>query len=69
MSAKRINALRKKLRADNLDGMIITHLDHIRYLVGFTGTAGLLVISTKGAEFFTDFRYTCLLYTSDAADE
>ncbi len=58
MSAKRINALRKKLRADNLDGMIITHLDHIRYLAGFTGTAGLLVISTKGAEFFTDFRYT-----------
>ena len=58
MSLKRINALRQKLRADNLDGMILTHLDHVRYLIGFTGTAGLLVISPRGADFFTDFRYT-----------
>jgi Xaa-Pro aminopeptidase len=58
MSLKRINALRQKLRADNLDGMILTHLDHVRYLTGFTGTAGLLVISPDGADFFTDFRYT-----------
>ncbi len=58
MSLKRINALRQKLRSDNLDGMILTHLDHVRYLTGFTGTAGLLVISPSGADFFTDFRYT-----------
>ena len=58
MSLKRINALRQKLRTDNLDGMILTHLDHVRYLTGFTGTAGLLVISPSGADFFTDFRYT-----------
>ncbi len=58
MSLKRINALRQKLRTDNLDGMILTHLDHVRYLTGFTGTAGLLVISPGGADFFTDFRYT-----------
>ena len=57
MSAKRINALRSKLRANNLDGMIVTHLDHIRYLVGFTGSAGLLVIGTGHADFLTDFRY------------
>jgi Xaa-Pro aminopeptidase len=38
--------------------MILTHLDHVRYLTGFTGTAGLLVISPSGADFFTDFRYT-----------
>lgn len=58
MSLKRINALRQKLRSDNLDGMILTHLDHVRYLTGFTGTAGLLVINPSGADFFTDFRYT-----------
>jgi Xaa-Pro aminopeptidase len=57
MSTKRINELRKKLQAENLDGMIIAHLDHIRYLTGFTGTAGLLIISSKTADFFTDFRY------------
>ena len=58
MSTTRINDLRKRLKRDNLDGMIITHLDHIRYLTGFTGSAGLLVIGPKGADFFTDFRYT-----------
>jgi Xaa-Pro aminopeptidase len=57
MSAKRIAELRKSLKAENLDGMIVSHLDHVRYLCGFTGTAGLLVVTQKSADFFTDFRY------------
>ncbi|NOY89548.1 MAG: aminopeptidase P family protein [FCB group bacterium] len=57
MSKNRINILRKKIWAENLDGLIITHLDHIRYLTGFTGSAGLLIIRKKEADFFTDFRY------------
>lgn len=57
MSAKRINALRKLLSSENLDGMIVTHLDYIRYLTGFTGSAGLLAIVGREAHFFTDFRY------------
>jgi len=58
MSAKRIADLRKKMRAENLDGMVITHLDHVRYLCGYTGTNGLLLIGPRNANFFTDFRYT-----------
>ncbi|HUV30965.1 MAG TPA: Xaa-Pro peptidase family protein [Acidobacteriota bacterium] len=58
MSSKRLNELRKNLMADNLDGLIVTHLDHIRYLTGFTGTAGLLIVNRRGAEFYTDSRYT-----------
>jgi Xaa-Pro aminopeptidase len=57
MSAKRIGELREKVISENLDGMIVTNLDHIRYLTGFTGSAGLLIVKTKGASFFTDFRY------------
>ncbi len=57
MSAKRIRMLRRRLHAENLDGMVIAHLDHVRYLCGFTGTAGLLVISPGRADFYTDFRY------------
>ena len=57
MSVKRIAELRKAVQKENLDGVIINHLDHIRYLTGFTGSAGLLVITPKGSEFFTDFRY------------
>ncbi len=57
MSVKRINELRKKLRESNLDGMIVNHGDYVRYLTGYTGSAGLLVIGPTQADFFTDFRY------------
>ncbi len=57
MSVKRIAALRKKIKAENLDGLIVNQLDYIRYLTGFTGSSALLVIGPKGADFFTDFRY------------
>ncbi len=58
MSNNRIDSLRKKIRAENLDGLVVNHLDYIRYLTGFTGTAGLLIIMNDSAHFFTDFRYT-----------
>lgn len=57
MSKKRIDAVRAQLQNENLDGLIVSHLDHIRYLSGFTGSAALLIITPKTAEFFTDFRY------------
>jgi len=31
---------------------------NIRYLCGFTGSAGIMVLTRSGAEFFTDGRYT-----------
>ena len=58
MSTKRIAALRTQLKKENLDGMIINHGDHVRYLTGYTGSNGLLVVDNKSALFFTDFRYT-----------
>lgn len=58
MSTKRIAALRTQLKKENLDGMIVVHGDHVRYLTGYTGSNGLLVVDSKAARFFTDFRYT-----------
>ncbi len=58
MSAQRINKIRKHFKQENLDGILVTHLDQIRYLTGFTGSAGLLVITTVSSDFLTDFRYT-----------
>ncbi len=58
MSVKRIAELRKQYKAENLDGMIMTDLNQVRYLTGFTGSAGLLAITDKRSEFFTDSRYT-----------
>ncbi len=58
MSAKRIATLRKEMKAANLEALVVTHLDYVRYLTGFTGTAGVLIIDTKAAHFLTDSRYT-----------
>lgn len=57
MSAKRISQISALSRKENIDGLIVSHLDHVRYLTGFTGSAGMLIIYGNKAEFFTDFRY------------
>ncbi len=57
MSKKRIDAIRAMVKAENLDGVIVNHLDHIRYLTGFTGSSAMLIIGSNKADFFTDFRY------------
>jgi Xaa-Pro aminopeptidase len=39
------------------DALIVTHLPNVRYLCGFTGSSGVLVISSAKCAFFTDGRY------------
>src|ERR1700757_4797418 len=51
---------RKKLRDQlpaNTEALLVTHLPNIRYLSGFTGSAGVLVISGRDSILFTDGRY------------
>lgn len=50
--------LRKQLAELKLDGLFLTNLPNIRYLCGFTGSAGVLAFSGSRAAFFTDGRYT-----------
>ena len=58
----RQKGLAAALRSSRLPALIITHLPNIRYLCGFTGSAGvLLAVSGSRATrltFFTDGRYT-----------
>ncbi len=49
--------LRDHLGAVRVDAFLISHLPNIRYLCGFTGSAGLLLVEERGSVFFTDFRY------------
>jgi Xaa-Pro aminopeptidase len=49
--------LREQLASAGLDGLLVSHLPNIRYLCGFTGSAGFLLIQDSGSVFFTDVRY------------
>lgn len=49
--------LRTALVDNHLDWLLVTHLPNVRYLCGFTGSAGALLIGDRGATFFTDGRY------------
>src|SRR5580704_7412904 len=60
-SAMNFRARQKKLRdhlaTTRFDALLISHLPNIRYLCGFTGSAGLLLVEEAGSTFFTDVRY------------
>jgi Xaa-Pro aminopeptidase len=45
------------LATTQFDGLLISHLPNIRYLCGFTGSAGFLLIEGSGSVFFSDVRY------------
>jgi Xaa-Pro aminopeptidase len=49
--------LREYLATTRFDALLVSHLPNIRYLCGFTGSAGLLLIEEAGSVFFTDVRY------------
>jgi Xaa-Pro aminopeptidase len=54
----RIGRLRDALPAANIDALLVTKLANVRYLTGFTGSAGILLVTRDGALFVTDGRYT-----------
>jgi Xaa-Pro aminopeptidase len=55
--AGRQKKLREHLATTRFDVLLISHLPNIRYLSGFTGSAGLLLVEETATVFFTDVRY------------
>jgi Xaa-Pro aminopeptidase len=49
--------LRKRIVDKRLDALVVTSLPNIRYLCGFTGSTGVLIVTPKKSAFFTDGRY------------
>lgn len=54
---RRQGALRERLAAAGLDGLLVSHLPNIRYLCGFSGSNALLLLTSDAAWLFTDGRY------------
>src|SRR5258705_12308337 len=55
--AGRQERLRESLSRHRLDAILLTDLPNIRYLCGFTGSAGVLLVGAGGCVFFTDSHY------------
>lgn len=53
----RIGKLRKKLEQASLDAILITNPINRRYISGFSGSSGYVVVTPSRAVLFTDFRY------------
>jgi len=53
----RLRRLLASLAEHRLDLLLVTHLPNIRYLCGFSGSAGALLIGERVATLFTDGRY------------
>lgn len=54
----RIEAIRPLITEAEIDGLLVSGADNRRYLSGFTGSAGFLLVSSTTAILATDFRYT-----------
>lgn len=54
----KIAELRKKLAEEKLAGLLVTDKINRRYLCGFTGSNGLLLVTEKELRLFVDGRYT-----------
>lgn len=55
--AGRIERLRSELEAATVDAILVTNLTNVRYLTGFSGSNGQVLVTPTGAVFFTDPRY------------
>lgn len=53
----RLERLRDVLKNSELDGVIVAKPENRVYYSGFTGSSGLLLISSDAARLLTDFRY------------
>ncbi|MFD2045978.1 M24 family metallopeptidase [Ornithinibacillus salinisoli] len=55
---EKLKKLRNALEKKELDALLIASPINRRYLTGFTGTAGVAIVTKNDARFITDFRYT-----------
>jgi Xaa-Pro aminopeptidase len=54
----RLRQVQAAIAGRRLDALLVSYLPNIRYLCGFTGSAGVLVVTARDKILLTDGRYT-----------
>jgi Xaa-Pro aminopeptidase len=58
---QRRDRVRRKLKADRVDGLLVVSVSNVRYLTGFTGDSSALLLTRDRALMVSDGRYTTQL--------
>ena len=53
----RVKRVRESLAANNAEGLLVTDLANVRYLTGFSGSNGQVLVTESAAVFMSDSRY------------
>lgn len=64
----RIQNIRNSFKKQDIDALLVTNLNSIKYLTGFLGSAAVVVITKKKAFFVTDFRYKTVVQSGMPSD-
>jgi Xaa-Pro aminopeptidase len=65
----RLAIVRDALPGSGLDALLVTHPPNLRYLVGFDGSAGALIVSASRCDLVVDGRYLTSARERMAGDE
>jgi Xaa-Pro aminopeptidase len=65
--APRLRSLRRRMKQQGIDSLLITHLPDVRYLCGFTGSNAFLAVTPNRATMFTDGRYIAQAHQETSA--
>ncbi len=57
MISNNLPQLEDVIKTSKCDALLITSIENIRYITGFTGSSGFLLVKEGGGIFFTDSRY------------
>jgi Xaa-Pro aminopeptidase len=53
----RVRRLRRLLERSGVDSLLVTDLSNVRYLCGYSGSNGAVLVTPNTSWFYTDFRY------------
>lgn len=69
MIGNRGDLIRQRMAAEGVESLVLLGLPNIRYLCGFTGTDGILLLTASRSIFLTDSRYVTQAHKQVRADQ